>query len=305
MNEHPLMLDGWLEFNKYKWGLKPKRLKLKISDNGPTLETVIYLDNKGRIAMPRLNPYLPIVFHPTSTKLPYKLRYQWLSISELLAEKFKKRGLRSSVSFSPNVEDIRSFQWEGFLSEPRYTFFLNFPIDFNEIDHSVRKNINKAKTNGFYVQPTFDFQKVIECLSDTEERQGFSYGLTPSDLEMADKLMGEEHFRCYTVFAPDGEPASSRIVLKGNSIALDWVAGTKRKFLKYGVSDHIVYSVLNDLADSNVRIFDYCGANLPTVQNMKSRWGGELKVLYNIRPLNIRTFLSMGLRWFRNYRRKK
>jgi len=304
MNEHPLMLEGWLKFNEYKWGFKSQRLKLSISDNGPKLETVIYIDKKGRIRMPRLNPYLPIVFYPTSTNVPFKLRYQWLSVSKLLVDEFNKRGLGNTIVLSPEITDVRSWQWEGFLADPRYTFYLNLPINFSEVDYSVKKNLNKAKSNNFYIQRDYNFEAVIECLSDTEDRQDFDYGLTKNDLELALKLLGEENLRCYIVFSPDGEPASARIVLKGNNgLAIDWVAGTKRKFLKYGVSDYIVKFALEDLANVGVRVFDYCGANLPTVQNAKSRWGGELKVFYAIRALNIRTFLVFGLTWFKSHRR--
>ena len=95
-------------------------------------------------------------------------------------------------------------------------------------------------------------------------------------MELALRLLGDENFRCYVVFAPDDEPASARIVLKGNNgLAIDWVAGTKRKFLKYGVNDYIVYFTLSDLNNVGVTVFDYCGANLPTVQNTKSRWGAN------------------------------
>jgi hypothetical protein len=256
--------------------------------------------------MPKLNPYLPVVFYPTSTNVPYKLRYQWLTLSELLKDEFKKRSLKSSIVLPPEVFDIRIWQWEGFLVDPRYTFYLNLPINIGDIDYSVKKNLNKAKSNNFYVQCNYNFQAIIECLSDTEDRQKFDYGLTKNDLELALKLLGEENFRCYIVYASDEEPASARIVLKGNNgLAIDWVAGTKRKFLKYGVSDYIIKFTLEDLGNAGVKVFDFCGANLPTVQNAKSRWGGELKVYYQIKPIHLRTILSLGLKWLKEKMRKR
>ena len=305
MNEHPLMLEGWLKFNEYKWDFKSQRLKLSVSDNGPTVETVIYLDKKGRIRMPKLNPYLPVVFYPTSTSVPYKLRYQWFSVSKLLVDEFNKRGLRSIV-LPPEINDVRSWQWGGFLAEPRYTFYINLPFNSSEVHSSVRYYLNKAKSNKFSVQRSYDLEGIIECLSDTADRKNFDYRLTKNDLELALKLLGEENFRCYVVFASDGEPASARIVLKGNNgLAIGWVAGTKRKFLNYGVNDYNVFFTLNDLANVGVRVFDYCGANLPTVENAKSRWGGELKVYYQIKPTHLRTILSLGLKWLKEKMRKR
>lgn len=304
MNEHPLMLDGWLKFNEYKWGLKSQILKFNLKgENSCSVEMVIYLDKKGHIVLPKLNPFLPTVFHPTPTGKVSKLRHQWLSVSELLVKEFKKRGLKSSIALPPEIIDVRVWQWQGFLTEPRYTFYLGLPINLSDVDPIVRKNINRAKNEKFYVLRTYDFEKVIECLSDTEKRQNFSYRLTKDDLEVAAKFLGEENFRCYIAFAPNNEPASARIVLKGNNeMALDWVAGTKKKFLNSGITNYLISFILDDLVNSGTKIFDFNGANLPTVQEAKSNWGGELKVYYTLRPLNLRTFLGFGLRWLKSKR---
>ncbi|PWH19385.1 MAG: hypothetical protein DDG58_05045, partial [Ardenticatenia bacterium] len=64
-HKSPLLLDGWLEFNRYKWNVTP--IKLRISEEGkkvPAVEAILYLDKVGRIVQPPLNPYLPVVFYP-------------------------------------------------------------------------------------------------------------------------------------------------------------------------------------------------------------------------------------------------
>ena len=66
MDQSPLFLPGWLEFNRQKWGAEPQRLRFERDPaNPPTLESVIYLDRKGKVWLPPLNYYLPVAFTPT------------------------------------------------------------------------------------------------------------------------------------------------------------------------------------------------------------------------------------------------
>ena len=53
----PLFLEGLLEFSRHKWGLTPVRARF--SEEGsvlPAVETVYYLNQRGRITAPHLSP---------------------------------------------------------------------------------------------------------------------------------------------------------------------------------------------------------------------------------------------------------
>lgn len=307
-HQNPLILDGWLEFNRYKWGVEP--LKLRLSEEGkelPSIEAVLYLDKKGRIIQPPLNPYLPIVFYSTATDKVPRLYRQWVTVSKLLAEEFMRRGVKGSVAFPPEVPDIRQWQWSGFLGEVRYTFYIELPYDLNLADYSERKQVNKAERAGFTceIATKGTFGEVIACLRDTEVRQGFNYKLTTKDLEMALEFLGEEAFRIYVCRAPTGEIASARIVLSFPGLrAIDWVAGTRTKFLPSGATQLLIWDALEDLAKHGAIGFDFAGANLPTVSQAKADWGGKLVPYYAIRPLNLRTIGILAAKMLLQKRRK-
>lgn len=305
LREYPLALDGWLQFNEYKWKLKPSKLRFNIDNKEvPSVEAIVYLDRRGRIVMPPLNPYLPVSFYPSQTNKVYRLRRQWLSVSGLFADALQKR-VYGAVSFPPDIIDVREFQWRGFLIEPRYTFYLTLPLDLSNVDHMVRKQINKALSNGFQIQRSLCFEKVIECLADTERRQGFTYHLNINDLHEANRLIGEDNFRCYVAIAPNSEVASARIILKGSgSHAVDWVAGTKKEFLNSGITQYLISYALEDLVKDGITTFDFAGANLPTVQAAKSSWGGELKVYYVLRQPSIRALASISMRFLKSFIRR-
>ena len=123
-----LTLDGWLEFNRRKWGLSPVKLRLSESESDrPAVEVVVYTDSKGRIKTPKINPYMPVAFLPTDTRSVPRLERQWLSVSELMVKEFKERGVVNAVSFPPSIVDVRPWKWAGFQASVDYSFYMELP----------------------------------------------------------------------------------------------------------------------------------------------------------------------------------
>jgi len=305
----PLTLDGWLEFNRYKWDVKP--LMVRLSEEGkelPAIEAVLYLNRRGRIVQPPLNPYLPVSFYITPTEKMSRIYRQRASLNKLLVEEFIRRGTKGSVTFPPEMFDVRQWQWNGFLTQVRYTFFIDLPYSIALSDYSVRKHVNKARRKGFTCERgTKDmFAEVIACLAETEARQRFSYRLNVKDLELALSLLGEESFRIYVCRSNSGEVASARIILSAPGLrAIDWVAGTKKQFLSSGATQLVILYALTDLAEQKAIGFDFAGANLPTVSAAKTVWGGKLKSYYVVSPFNLRTLGALGFKVGHQIRRRK
>lgn len=306
--QSPLLIDEWLEFNRYKWGVTP--LKLRLSEEGkelPAIEAVLYLDKKGRVVQPPLNPYLPVAFYPTPTDKATRLYRQWLRTSELLVEEIVKRGVKGSVAFCPEVVDVRQWQWRGFIAEVRYTFYFELPYDPELSDKNKRTEVRKAERAGFTCEVATKkmFSEVIQCLAETGSRQGFSYRLDVKDLEMALDLLGEDVFRVYVCRSPSGELASCNIALSRPGLrAVGWVAGTRKDFLSSGATQLLISYLLKDLAHHGATGFDFAGANLPGVSASKAEWGGRLVPYYAIRPLSLRTLAVFGWRMISNRRKR-
>ncbi len=299
-NQSVLSIDGWLEFNRYKWGVKPLRVRLTEGEkNLPAVEAVLYLDKRGRIVQPPLNPYLPVVFYSTPTDKMPRLYRQWANLSKSLVEECVKRGVRGIVTFPPEVTDIRQWQWQGFLGEVRYTFYIDLPYDLGAADNSKRRQVNKARMAGFACEiATRDsLSEVVTCLMETEARQRFTHRLGVQDLEAALNLVGEENLRIYVCKFSTGEVASAWIAISAPGMrAIGWVAGTKLKFLNSWSNQLVTWFALSDLARQGATGFDFGGSNLPTVSAAKAEWGGKLVPYYAVRPLNLRTLGALGLK---------
>ena len=306
--QSPLALDGWLEFNRRKWRLEPMRVRLSESGKQlPALAVVLYLDQRGRIVHPPLNPYLPVSFSPTPTRLTPRLHRQWLRVSGLLAEEFQKRGVRNAVSLPPEVVDVREWQWRGFLAEVRYTLLTDLPHPMDQADNDVRRQASRAREAGYRCgrAQASDSEAIVACLADTGARQGFSYQLTPADLQLGVELMGPDCFRVYACRDPNGEVVSVRIILSApGACAIDWVVATGIGALNSGATQYLLTRVLDDLAGDGVREFDFEGANLPAVSAAKATWGAKFVPFYSLRQLTSRSLAAIGVNAWRRRRER-
>lgn len=296
----PLFLDGWLEFNRVKWNVQP--LRFMYSPDGshlPAVEAVLYLNKRGKIVHPRINPYLPIAFKSTPAQSQYKRDRQWLEVATPLARDMCVRGLRSTVAFAPEAADIRPWQWAGFHSNVRYTFYIDFPFDLQLIDKATRNRIRKAHKEGYRCERTTNMAHVHACMQATEQRQRFHWGLTVCDLECARTLLTDESFRAYVCYAPNGEPASVSVDLHcPGTRAVGWLGGTSMHHLQSGATQLVQAYVLEDLEAAGATGYDLAGANIPSVAAAKLSWGGRLVPFYRVEAYTARNLAKWVLNYF-------
>lgn len=297
----------WQKFNELMWNVKAETLEYAPrGEDGPHIRTLIYRDAQGRILLPRLNEYLPLQFKTTNTNQPFRITRQWQECAQLLIDEMLTSGIRGQITFSPNLADPRMWQWAGFRVSPRFTYILPLPFDAADADASVRKNVNKAKRAGFTVRPADDLQHVLECLSGTEERKQFSHQLDVETLKLVCSTVNSKMICPYIAYAPDGEPASARIVMRHpGGTAFGWVAGTKPKFLNSGATQLVISTALADAAAAGCVEYDFSCANIPGVAEAKMQFGGRLVTYYCIEGYDyipIRRMLGSCVRLFKSRR---
>jgi GNAT acetyltransferase-like protein len=304
-NQCPLFLEGWLEFNRARWRVRPYRFRYSPSDsNASALESVLYLNARGRIVLPKLNPYLPVAFQPTPTRSPIRLCRQWLEIAQTLVDEMGERQLGATVTLPPEVTDIRPWIWAGFQVGVHYTYYNDLPIDAKRVDPAVRKKCQQARSLGYTCERSSQLTHVLACLRETEKHQRFSYGLTERDLKRLTRWLGEDCFRMYLCYSPEGRPASARLVLYcPGGRAMDWVCGTAAQHIRSGATQLLIWSVLEDLHSAGARGFDFGGANIRNVAAAKMIWGGQLVPFYSLQAeYNLRTLAKWLYGWVRYHR---
>lgn len=297
----PTVFEGlaWSEFAAETWNMKPRCIRVGSDDpSGMQAHMTVFLNRSGKLRMPRLTPYIPIAFRSTATTSLVRVSSQWLDASQQLAAEMERIGYGGPVSFSPSTIDVRPWQWLGHRAEVRYTYHIDFPYDRRSTSGSVRRNINKAQKIGYRCEATRDVELVHHCLTASEQRKGFKYGLTKGSLQRLQELLGHESCRLYVSRSPDNTVASARILLhQPNGRAIDWISGTVTSELHTGATQQLIDYCLEDLETIGARGFDYEGANIPSVARSKMEWGGVLTPFFTLRPRTMRTLALDTRQW--------
>lgn len=297
----PLALDGWLEFNRRKWGVESERVTFRFPNAEiPSLHAVLPLTRRGRIFVPNLNPYLPLTFQPTPTKHTHRVLNQWIGLASMLAEEMRRRGLANATPLPPLAQDMRPWQWAGFRAAPKYTLVYDFPFTLDRADGSIRTDMRKAHKLGYRCDRTTDMSAIMEVLRQTEARQGFTHYLTAAELTLARELLGDEHLLAYMCYAPDGRPASVAIVLHApRTVALVWVIGTVAEHLPTGANRLLMAEVIADSERAGAEGFDFAGANIRNVAGAKAAWGARLAPYYTVDGYGLRSLAKWLRDWWR------
>ncbi|OZM57482.1 hypothetical protein CIB95_08490 [Lottiidibacillus patelloidae] len=290
-SKSPLLLEGWLEFNKLKWAVAPFKLNWSLEGKAfPNVKTVWYLNKRGKIILPPLNPYIGLEFSTTNTQKIYNIYNQWIKVSDYLSGEMKKRRLANMLMLPPGIEDSRSWIWNRFHVGVKYTYKIKFPYEIHLAQTEVRTNIRKAIKRGFVAERSNNLKDVYNCLLDTEKRQSFSHNLSLEDLNLLFDLLGENHLRTYLCYAPNGEVASATICLhRDDGYAIGWIRGTKEEYLTSGAAVYLDQVTIDDLQKTKAKGIDFCGANIRNIAKAKRKWGGHLVPFYSLEEYSLIT----------------
>lgn len=298
----PFALDGWLEFNRIRWGVQPLRVRLsEDSSEVPAVHAIYYLNRKGQVWKPPTSTYLPMVFESTPTQSRVRLDRQWLVVGDLAVKDMARRGVANRIVLSPEIEDVRPWQWAGFWVTTSYTFLLDFPHPESALDPVLHRQIAESSKAGFSQDRVTDFTDVMRCIDNSEERRG----ITRSDLDLAAGLVGDDCLRAYVCYAPNGEPASARVVLhRPGGRAIDWLTGTAGTHRESGAAQLLLDRVLKDVYAAGATGFGFDGATFAGLAATRSMWGAELAPVHAIEAPHLAGLTGRARDYWRLQRRR-
>jgi hypothetical protein len=295
---------GWLTFVQEKHELRPVTLQSGTPEGDGAYATMtVFVNHRNRIRSVKLMPYMPVTVRYSASTAPAKLQRQWLDLGDGLTASLGEYGIDGVINLSPNVLDVRPMQWGGYAASVRYTYAISLPDDASTRAAAVRKNINKAVRLGYTTVASTDYEAVVRCLESTEQRQGFSYGITAEDLARLEHTMAPGTLKTYLTRDGEGNLASSRVVLaKPGGTALDLLAGTYEEHLRHGATQITIGHALSDLSASGSLRFDYGGANIRNVAAAKMDWGCDLVPFYSISQPGLKSIAREGMSFVRRIR---
>lgn len=303
MSLTPLELPGWIEYASRSSGLRAR--PFSASNGGPEVRAVLYLDRRGRIQLPANHPYVPVVFR-SERQRPGARTAEWLRAAVPLVEEMRRRGLGNLVILPPDVDDVRPWQWRGFMAGVRYTYCLDFPFDPALMERGHRQNHDRAARRGMTAERTEAVGPVAECLAGSQARKGFSLGIGARELAEMRDLLDEDGLRMYACFDQAGQAAASCVVLHApGARAIAWLAGTGPAGATSGAGHLLWPFVFSDLEAAGATGIDLCGANIEPIADFKSRWGARLVPTYTVRTYSLRAGARFLADWIGSRRGSK
>lgn len=295
MPPSPIELPGWVEFNAWRAGLTPREYTAE--DGGAELRAILYLDRRGRIHLPDLARYVPVTF-VTQRRRASGQTAEWLRAAAPLAEEMRRRAVPRQVHLPPEVDDVRPWQWRGFVVGVDYTYVLDLPTDPERIGHGHKSNLNKAIRLGMTVERVDEPGPVVACLGESASRVGYELEIHERELAAAARMIGDDAFRMYVCRDAAGAPASSAVVVHvPGSVAFAWLTGTSSARLADGAGHRLWQFVFEDLAAAGATGVDLGGPNSPAIAAFKARWGARLLPMYGVRTYSVRAFARFLADW--------
>ncbi|MFN0149111.1 MAG: GNAT family N-acetyltransferase [bacterium] len=200
-------------------------------------------------------------------------------ILEALVAGVRERFAFARFTHAPGLADTRPFQWAGWRVTPRYTYRIA-PRESEEMlasfEHNARKKIRRAEEAGLVVQRVEKTSELISAYAASYRRHRTPPPVPESVLStLADRLLREGIARAYVVRGADGADHAFQIQIADAHASYAWIAGTAPEHMAEGGFSLMLWKILRDASEANV-VFDFMGANTPTIARFKRAFGGEL-----------------------------
>jgi len=181
-----------------------------------------------------------------------------------------------TINTSPEIKDIRSFQWQNCRVEPSYTYQLalkNWNACQQNFNQSVRKKVRQAEKENTTFKQSDEKNSFIRMYLHSYHRHGIKplidEKILDNFLTMALKL---PQVKLYYVEKEDKKLAG-RIILEDTDKIYDLLAGSDDP--EGHGSSYLVYKIL-ELYSGNEFVFDFLGADHPQIEEFKRGFGGQL-----------------------------
>lgn len=189
-----------------------------------------------------------------------------------------------NLKFSPGIEDIRPFIWNGWDSKVHYTHHLDLKENVeNNVSRTIRKDLKSALKAGLETKKWNDLETYYNLLSKTYERQNLKPPLPKRFFEKVFDLIRKKDIGYMLVSeTPEGEAIAAHLTLYGKESTIGWSSARNPAFSLRGSNALLYYKEFLDLQSRNFEYMNVMAGNVPRFADFIMGFSPKLVPYYSV-----------------------
>jgi len=260
--------------------------------------TCLLNEDKSSIVSNNFAIYSGFYFASRQNKKVNKQRIERIDLINEVLKIISNRYFEIDFTMSPDVKDIRPFQWYNhgkpppyFSAETRYTSFLDLSISNDELIKNFssirRQQIGYAEKEGLEVLETTNFSNLIKNYERNIVSQGseLSENYFDSLSELINNPKVRNLVRCFEIIR--NKKASYSVLFSNLEGSTEYMYGAGDPSIQESYdSTYLIWKVICKMKNEGKSSLNFEGVNSPNRGNYKLSFGGDLQSYYKIRKLS-------------------
>lgn len=206
-------------------------------------------------------------------------------ILDALSKFLSEQGFDSiHLKFSPGIEDIRPFTWNGWDSKVHYTHHLDLKENVDKkISRTVRKDLKSAAKAGLRTRICNDLEVYYDLFSKVYERQNLKPPLPMRFFEKVFDLIRKKNIGYMLVSeTPEGEAVAAHLTLYGKKGTVSWSSARDPAFGMRGSNALLYYNEFLDLQSRNFEYMNVMAGNVSRFADFIMAFSPRLVPYYSV-----------------------
>lgn len=245
-----------------------------------------YKERQFGLSIYRNPPFTPSIgpFIKIDNVKPVSIMHCWKDVLACLAEFLSNRYSIITISLDRNISDMQPFIWKKFKVVPGYTYLipLGSSLDkiWNNLSNERRKNINKARNDGLYVNKTTNYEIIKTLYSKTFLRQDKKINELYVNKILFDFANNQNSFAFVTY--RDKDPIACSFCIHDRYTAYYLIGGYDTEKKHHGAGTLSMWEAIKYAQGLGLGYFDFEGSMVPQIERYFREFGGHLIPYFTI-----------------------
>lgn len=197
----------------------------------------------------------------------------------------------------PAVTNWLPFFWQGFRQTTLYTYQLQLTDEkllFDNLKAATRTHIRKAEKE-LTIEKSDDLNTLYRLIEQSFQRQHLRPHFSLEILQQLDAVLKEKGFRqIYFAYDKEGKLHSGAYIVWDEQCAYYLLSGADSTLRESSALYLLLWQAIRDQV-GKVRVFDFMGSTLESVERVFRSFGGELIPHFKITKARNKLFQIVGI----------